>query len=156
MQRTGQLIDDLTDQAAALFLQEGEAGLDRIAAFRMQFGERQILKLVLHPMDADALGQGRIDLQRFPGDPAALVVVLDVVKRRHIVQTIGQLHHQHPDILGHREHELAEILRLLGLIGLQFQARQLGDAIHQARNIATEQPLDIVERRDRILDRIVQ
>ena len=82
--------------------------------------------------------------------------LLDEAQRLHVVQPVGELDQQHADVLGHREHELAEILRLLGLVRLQFDARQLGHAVDQPRDLGAEQPLDVVERRDRVLDRVVQ
>jgi hypothetical protein len=33
----------------------------------------------------------------------------------HVVQTVGELHEDHPQVLGHRHEELAEVFRLLGL-----------------------------------------
>ena len=63
---------------------------------------------------------------------------------------------QHPDVLGHREDELAEILGLLGLIRLQLDARQLGHAVDEPGDFGAEQPFDVVEGGDRVLDRVVQ
>jgi hypothetical protein len=33
----------------------------------------------------------------------------------HVVQPVGELHEDHPQILGHRHEQLAEVLGLLGL-----------------------------------------
>ena len=88
----------------------------------MELGEGQVLELVLHPLHADALGQRRIDLHRLARDAPALVGVLDEVQRPHVVQPVGELDQQDADVLRHRQHQLAEILRLLGLVGLQLDA----------------------------------
>ncbi len=42
------------------------------------------------------------------------------------------------------------------LVGLQFEARQLGDAVDQTGDLGTEALLDVAERRDGVLDRVVQ
>jgi len=42
----------------------------------------------------------------------------------HIVQAVGQLHQNHPDIAGHGEHHLAQVFCLL--LGLRFEF-DLGD-----------------------------
>ena len=146
----------LRDEIAALLAQEAEAGDDAGARVRMQLGEGEVLELVLHPVHADALGERDIDVHRLARDAPALVVALDEMQRAHVVQPVGELDQQHADVLGHREHELAEILRLLGLVRLHFDARQLGDAVDQPGDLGAEQPLDVVERRDRVLDRVVQ
>ena len=122
----------------------------------MKLGEGEILQLVLHLLHADALGQRRIDLHRLPRDAPALLGILHEMQRPHVVQTVGQLHQQHADVLRHGQHQLAEILRLLGLVRLQLDARQLGDAVDQARDLLAEQLLDLLERGVGILDRVVQ
>ena len=77
-------------------------------------------------------------------------------QRPHVVEAVGQLDEQDAYVLRHRQDELAEILGLLGLVGLQFEARQLGHAVDEVGDFLAEQALDVVERRDRVLDRVVQ
>ncbi len=50
-------------------------------------------------------------------------------ERAHVVQPVGELDQDHPDVLGHRQQQLAEILGLGSLGRGQLQLRQLGDAI---------------------------
>ena len=63
---------------------------------------------------------------------------LHEMQRAHVVQPVGELDQQHADVAAHRQHELAEILRLLGAVGLQFEPGQLGDAIDQAGDFLAE------------------
>ena len=44
----------------------------------------------------------------------------------------------------------------LALVRLQLEPRQLGDAVDQPGDLRPEQPLDLLERGQRVLDRVVQ
>ena len=117
-----QLVDDTDDQILAAGAQETKPRQDRFAGIRVEFREGQVLELVLHVVHADTLSQRSVDLHSFAGDEFALFWILDMAQRAHVVQPVGELHQQHANILGHRQHQLAEVLRLLGLVGLEFDA----------------------------------
>jgi hypothetical protein len=122
----------------------------------VQFGECEIFELVLHPVHAEPLRQRRVDVHRLPRDPAAAFIALDKPQRLHVMQPVGELDEQDPNVLGHGEDELAEILGLLCLIGLQLDPRQLGHTINQPCDVRTEYPFDVIEGGNRVFDRIVQ
>ena len=107
-------------------------------------------------MHAEPLGQRRVDIHRLASNPAAPFIAFDESQRLHVVQPVGELDQQHANVLGHGEEELAEILGLFGLIGLQLDPRQLGDTVDEPGDLATKHPFDVVEGGDRVLDRIVQ
>ncbi len=155
-QRLVELVYDALDEIAALGAQERETRDDALPRIGIKLGEGQILQLVFHLVHADALGERRVDLHRLARDAAALLLVADEAKRPHVVEAIGELHQEDADVLGHGEHELPEILRLLGLVGLQLEAGQLGDPVDELGDVGTEQALDVLERRHRVLDRVVQ
>ena len=148
--------DDPFDQVGALLLQEGQARADAFARLGLQLGEGQILELVLDLVHAHALGERGINLHRLARDALAGRLVFQIVQRPHVVEPVRELHQQDADIVGHRQDQLAEILRLLGLVGLQFEARELGDAVDEPRDLRSEPLLDILERCERVLDRVVQ
>jgi hypothetical protein len=54
------------------------------------------------------------------------------------VQAVGELDQDHPDIARHGEQHLAEVLRLGLLLGLEFDAVELGDAVHQVGDVLAE------------------
>ena len=147
---------NLGRRVAAFASQEAEARQDAGARVGVQFRKSQIFQLMLHFLDADALCQRGVDVQRFAGDAAAFVRVFQVMQRPHIMRAIRQFDQKHANIFGHRQYELAEIFRLFGLIALQFDARQFRDAVHQPRHARPKQALNIVERREGVFDRIVQ
>jgi hypothetical protein len=72
------------------------------------------------------------------------------------VQPVRQLHQQHTNVAGDRQHQLAEIFRLLGALGEKFKLGQLGDAIDQSGNLFPEILLHIVIGDERVFDRVVQ
>ena len=111
---------------------------DGIARFGIEFGEGEVFQLLAHVLHADAPGERRIDVERLLRDAAALLRLLDVLQRAHVVQPVGELHQQHADVVRHRQHQLAEILRLLGALGEQFELRQLGHAIDEIGDLLAE------------------
>ena len=144
------------DHVGALAAQEIEPRLDGGVRLRIELREGQRLQLGLHRVHADAFGERRVDLHRLARDPAAPLGVLHEMQRAHVVQPVGQLHQQHADVAADRQHQLAEILRLLGAVGLQLQPGQLGDAIDQPGDLAAEPRLDLRQLDRRILDHVVQ
>ena len=101
---------DSVDEVAAGLGQLLQPPRDRGVGVRLQLPERQRLHLGHHLVHADPLGERRIDIHRLARDPPALVLGRDVMERPHVVQPVGELHQQHPDVVGQREQELAQIL----------------------------------------------
>ena len=71
------------------------------------------------------------------------------------MQTVGELHQEDADVFRHGEHELAEVLCLLGLSALELDLGELGDAVHQPRDFLSEQLAHVFERRMRILNDVM-
>ena len=137
-----QFAADVVDDVRALPAQEVQPRLDGGVGFRLKLREGQRLQFGLDRVHADAFGQRRVDLHRLARDALAPVRIADEMQRAHVVQPVGQLDQQHADVPAHRQDQLAEILRLLGAVRLQFQPGQLGDAIDQAGDFLAE-PLSI-------------
>ena len=72
------------------------------------------------------------------------------------MQAVGELDQQHADVVRHREHQLAEILGLLGALGEELELGELGDAVDQARDLGAEFVLDVRDGGGGVLDRVVQ
>ena len=106
-------------------------------------------------VDAEPVGDRRVDLQRLLGDPV-LLFRRQRLQRLHVVQPVGELHQDDADVLHHREHHLAEALRLrLGAAG-EGQLVELADAVHQAGDLGAEPRLDLGLGGGRVLDHVVQ
>ena len=150
------LVGDAAHPVAARHVQAREMGDDGIARFGIEFGEGQIFQFLAHILHADAAGQRRIDVNGFLGDAAALVRLVDEAKRSHIVQPVCQLHQQHADVAGDRQHQFAEILGLLGALGKKLKLGEFGDPVHQASDLFAEILLDVVIGDQRVFDRVVE
>ena len=129
---------------------------DRLIGFGFELAEGERLHLLHELVHADPLGERRVDVHRLARDPATLVGVLDVPQRAHVVQPVGQLDQQHTDVVGHRQQELAQVLRRALVVGLGLDLRQLGDTVHQPRDRGAEQLLDLFGGGDRVLDGVVE
>ena len=147
---------DAVDEVAALFGQLLQAARDRGVGVGLELAERQRLHLGHHLVHADALGERRVDIHRLARDAAALVLRRDVMERAHVVQPVGELHQQHADVVAEREQELAEVLRGALVLRLRLDLAELGDAVDQPRDVLAEQLLDLLGRRERVLDRVVE
>jgi hypothetical protein len=125
-------------------------------AIALKLLEREQLHLAHVFVHPHALGQRGIDVHRLARDAAALVLALDEVERPHIVQPVGQLDQQDAQILAHRQEEFPQVLGRAFAFGQRLDLRQLGNAVHQPRDFGTEVVFDLVDRRQRVLDRVVQ
>ncbi len=101
------------------------------------------------------MGDRAVDVERLAG-------LLDLLllghrgDRAHVVQAIGQLDQDDPDVRGHRDHHLAVVLGLRLVARLERQPGELGDAVDQSRHLVAERLAYLLERRRRVLDGVVQ
>jgi hypothetical protein len=134
-QLAGQLAGDARDDVAALVAQKAEPRGDARARIGVKLGERPGLRA---GPSSGACRSARRAARRCPSSrarSAALFGVFDEPQRLHVVQPVGELDQQHADVFRHRQHQLAEVFRLLRLVRLQFEARQLGDAVDEPRDL---------------------
>ena len=124
-------------------------------ALRLEHLEREVLELPLHLPDAEPFGERRVDLHGLASD-ADLLLRGQRVERPHVVQPVRELDQDDPDVLGHREQHLADVLGLLLLVAVGAEARQLGDAVDELRDLRPEALLDVAERELGVLGDIVE
>ncbi len=122
---------------------------------RVLGGKAEGLQFAAHGVHAQALRDGGVDLEGFLGDAAALVRAHHA-QGAHVVQAVGQLDQDHPDIAGDRQHHLAEVLRLRLGLGLELQVGELGDAVHQLRDLLAELGVDAVLAGGGVLHHVMQ
>ena len=113
-----------------LFLQ----GLDDLlVADGVQVLQAQILQLPLQLLHSQTVGNGGIDLhglQRF------LLLLLRglILHGAHIMEPVGHLDEDDPNVLAHGQEHLAQILHLLLSLGCGLNAGQLADPLHNISN----------------------
>jgi len=85
---------------------------DPLGAHRVERVETEVFELHAHVVHAQTHGDGGVDIEGFTGDTPALVD-LKHTQGTHVMQSIGQLHQDDTNVLGHRQGHFLEILRLL-------------------------------------------
>ena len=133
----------------------GQALLDLLIGLRLQVEKGQVFQLGLEAEHAQAAGQGGVDIQGLPGD-ALLLGGLHEPQGPHVVDPVGQLHQQDPDVVGHGEDHLADIFRLLGLPVAEDQLADLGDPVDHIRHFLAEVFFQIVQGGGGVLHRVVE
>ncbi len=124
----GELRRDAGDDRAILGLHSLKARHDQLVGVRHQAAESKVFELIAHALHAHAAGKRTIDVERVLGDADALVLWHEL-KGAHIVQAVGELDQQHARVVGDGEQELAEILRLFGVLGDEIEPAELGQAV---------------------------
>ena len=125
--------DDLTLAAFAAFQRPFKNPVSK----RIQIPQSKILKADLQVVDAQPVGDRRIDFQCFAGD-ARLFSSRHRLHRSHIVQTICQLYEYHANVFDHCQHHLAETLRLRFRLAGELNLVQFADAIDQYGHLGAE------------------
>jgi hypothetical protein len=123
LQPGGEHLDRLADVRLALVVAHAHLALQLAVALGLEVAEGEVLELVLDVVDAEAVRERREDLDRLTRD-ALLLGGRHRAQRPHVVQAIGELHQDDPDVAHHRQQHLAQVLGLLVLVDAH---RELGD-----------------------------
>jgi hypothetical protein len=152
-----QIVGDLVpDHAEALFALRRAVAYhadDFLVHLGIERRERQVLELPLDGVHAEAVRQGREDLQGFPGF-AGRRLGGDETPRARVVQPVRELDHQDPDVLGHGNDHLADGLRL-GCLA-EADLVQLGDAVDQHGDFGAEVRPEVLKGVGRVLHGVVE
>ena len=146
---------DAVDQRLPLTSTRFDQARDLSVRPRVERLERQILELPLHILNAEAVRERRVDLQRLGRDPP-LLLLGERSERAHVVETVGELDQQDPDVARHGHDHLADVLGLLLLASLELDPLQLGQPVDDARDLLAELLLDLGHRDVGVLHRVVQ
>ena len=149
------VLGDLGDDVACLAAHLDEAADDRLSPVRVQDAEGDVLELLAHPLHAHPAGERAEDVHGL-ARLALLLLGLEVADGPHVVQPVGELDEQDPQVLRHRHQQLAEVLGLLVLDRRQLEVGQLGHPVDQLRDLVAEPERDLGIGRERVLDGVVQ
>ena len=89
-----------------------------------------VLQLPLDALHTQPVGDGGVDLHSLQ----RLLLLLGgrlVLHGPHVVEPVGDLDEDHPDVLAHGDEHLPQVLHLLVFLGGVLDAGQLADAFHQ-------------------------
>ena len=151
-----QRLHDRLDVLLALGALHADLGDQILIAVRVQIPQAQVLQLLLDLVHAQAMRKRRVDIQRLLRD-APLALRGLCLERAHVVRAVRQLDEHDADVLAHRQDHLADGLRLLLHARGKVEALELGDAVHQQRDLRAELLADDVQRHVlAILHRVVQ
>ena len=128
---------------------------DLPVAHRVQILQRQVLQLPFHLLHTQSVCNGSVDLHSLKGLLLLLLRRL-VLHGPHIVQPVGDLDEDDPDVLGHGHEHLPQVLHLLLFFGGVVDPRQLADALHQIRHRGGKQLCQLLVGGGGILDGVVQ
>ncbi len=136
----------LGDRSLDVALAALSAGVEQLRQLAESLGledlEGEVLELPLHLPDTEPLRKRRVDLHRLAGDPL-LLVRRQPVQRPHVVEPVAELDEDDPDVLGHRQQHLPDVLGLLLLVAVGAELRELRDAVDELGDLGPEPFLDV-------------
>ena len=149
----------LRDRAIDVGLAALAPGVEELGQLAEALGlerlEGQVLELPLHLPDPEPLGERGVDLHRLAGD-ALLLLGRQAVQRAHVVEPVGELDEHDPDVLGHRQQHLADVLGLLLLVAVGAELGQLGHAVDELGDLGAELLLDVGQAELGVLGDVVE
>ena len=145
----------LADVLLALALPLLDLLVDHVEDVGLEPLEGQVLQLDLHLLDAQSVGDGRVDVDRLLRD-GHLLHLGHVLEGAHVVDSVGELDQDDAYVLGHGHDHLAEVLGLVLLLGGERDLGEFRHAVDEAHDLGAEEILYLLERRYRVLDRVVQ
>src|SRR5260221_7655162 len=133
----------------AELLLQGEVGV------RLQVTEGEVFEFALNDGHSQAVSDRGVNIHRLPGD-AQLLGWLQKLQRTHVVQTVGQLHHHHADVLHHGQKHLADVFRLARFRGHHVQAADFGDALDELSDLTAKAFLEARNGKLGVFDNVMQ
>ena len=145
----------LADHLAPVAARRARRLCQHAMAQGIQVRERQFLEFLVQVVQAQAVGDRRVDLHGLARDAAALGR-RDRAQRAHVVQPVRELDEDDAHVARHREQHLAEILGLRVLGRLELDLVELGQAVDQVRDRFAEGVGDLVLGDGGVLHHVVQ
>lgn len=107
--------------------------------------ETEVLELAFDLADTETVGDGGINLEGLARD-ALLLLWREMLEGAHVVEAIGELDDDDPDVLGHGEKHLAQVLEVVLFLGAtEFDLAEFGDAIDEESDVSAKFLSDFVK-----------
>ena len=118
-----------------------DRGSDATRAHRVKCRETQLLELDTDAIHAQPICYGGIDIQGFSRN-ATSFIGSQYVQRAHIVEAVGNLDQDNPQVLGHGHGHLLEVFCLCLGAAAEGNLVEFADAVHQISHGIAELTLD--------------
>ncbi len=148
-------LEDLVHHRAPVAAGRLDGFREDLVAERIEVRERELLQLAVEAVQAQPVGDRGVDLDRLARDAPARLRV-DRLERPHVVQPVGELDQDDAHVARHREQHLAEVLGLGVGLGLELDAVELGQAVHEFRDGLAEALGDLLLGDLGVLHHVVQ
>ena len=145
----------LRQKSLALFPARIDGFLHLLVSIRIEKAEAQVFQFAPQFSHAEPMSDGRVDLKSLFGN-FALPIGLQVFEGSHVVQSVGQLDQNHPDVVDHGEHHLAQIFGLRFFSSGKIYFADLGDALDDVGNLLAELFANVDDGDGSIFDGIVK
>ena len=146
---------EVLEKHVALRLRVGKFSLDIVVLFWMLVAEREVFEFSFYLVQAQAVCEWSVDVERLTGNLILLVSRLRL-QSAHVVQAVANLDEYDTDVIAHREQQLLEVFCLRRRLVAEDTTRNLGQSVHNLRNLLAEDIRDILNSIVGILDNIVQ
>ncbi len=157
LQHGRDFLNHMMDSLITLCLLHLNELCNSVVLFPVQIIERKIFQFILDGTDAKTVGNWGIDIQRFSRNPLLGCLRL-ILQGPHVMKAVSQLNNNYPDVLCHRNKDLAVIACLIFriILSLVFQGANLGNSFHKVGNFFIKFLCKFFLCDTGILDRIVQ
>ncbi len=152
------LLDDrlhLGQERLALFAARLDGVLHLVVGDGIDVLEREVFELAANLAHAQAMRDGRVDVQRLARD-LLLPLGREKLQGAHVVQTVGQLDEHDADVVHHGQHHLAHVFGLRLFRRGEIDLADLGDALDDVGDLLAELGLDLVDGDRGVFNGIVQ
>ena len=129
--------------------------LDLLVFGRFEIEERKVLELPFDRAHAEAIGERRVYLHGLACLEEAAILA-QRHERAHVMKSVGELDDDDANVVAHRHEHLAQVIDLRMAEGLDLEAVDLGDAVHELCDRIAKLLAYVVKRVLGILDRVMQ
>ena len=106
-------------------------------------------------MHSQSVGNGRVNIDGFFGDTATFVDAQNI-KSAHVVQAVGQLHQNYPDVFGHGHGHFLKVFGLYFGLRIEIKLVEFADPVHQVGHGFTKLAGNGIASQTSIFNYIVQ